>query len=109
MDCLLRVGNESLPQVKEFKYLGVLFASEGTMEREIGRRIGAAGAVLHSLLPHRCDEKRAEPEGKALDLPFNLRSYSHLWSWGLGHDRKNEVAGASGRNGFPQEGGWRLP
>ena len=40
---------ESLAQVKEFKYLGVLFASEGTMEREIGRRIGAAGAVLRSL------------------------------------------------------------
>ena len=39
----------SLAQVKEFKYLGVLFASEGTMEREIGRRIGAAGAVLRSL------------------------------------------------------------
>ena len=36
-------------QMKEFKYLGVLFASEGTMEREIGRRIGAAGAVLRSL------------------------------------------------------------
>uniref|UniRef100_A0A8C5CRJ5 Reverse transcriptase domain-containing protein n=1 Tax=Gadus morhua TaxID=8049 RepID=A0A8C5CRJ5_GADMO len=49
VDCLLRVGNESLAQVKEFKYLGVLFASEGTMEREIGRRIGAAGAVLRSL------------------------------------------------------------
>ena len=49
MECLLQVGNESLPQVKEFKYLGVLFASEGTMEREIGRRIGAAGAVLHSI------------------------------------------------------------
>uniref|UniRef100_A0A8D3C086 Reverse transcriptase domain-containing protein n=1 Tax=Scophthalmus maximus TaxID=52904 RepID=A0A8D3C086_SCOMX len=49
VDCLLPVGNEPLPQVKEFKYLGVLFASEGTMEREIGRRIGAAGVVLHSL------------------------------------------------------------
>lgn len=49
VDCPLRVGNESLAQVKEFKYLGVLFASEGTMEREIGRRIGAAGAVLRSL------------------------------------------------------------
>ena len=49
MECQLQVGNESLPQVKEFKYLGVLFASEGTMEREIGRRIGAAGAVLRSL------------------------------------------------------------
>ena len=34
------------PQVKEFKYLGVLFSSEGTMEREVGRRVGA---VLQSL------------------------------------------------------------
>ncbi|KAK5901378.1 hypothetical protein CgunFtcFv8_026256 [Champsocephalus gunnari] len=39
MDCPLQVGNESLPQVKEFKYLGVLFSSEGTMEREMGQRI----------------------------------------------------------------------
>ena len=39
VDYLLRVGNESLPQIKEFKYLRVLFTSEGTMEREIGQRI----------------------------------------------------------------------
>ena len=26
-DCLLRVGNESLAQVKEFKYLGILLLS----------------------------------------------------------------------------------
>uniref|UniRef100_A0A8C5A4J3 ribonuclease H n=1 Tax=Gadus morhua TaxID=8049 RepID=A0A8C5A4J3_GADMO len=80
VDCLLRVGNESLAQVKGFKYLGVLFASEGTMEREIGQRIGAAGAVFAFALPHRCNEKRAEPQGKALDLPVDLRSYPHLWS-----------------------------
>ena len=41
IDCLLWVGNEFLPQVKEFKYLGILFSSEGTREREMGRRIGA--------------------------------------------------------------------
>ena len=35
--------------MKEFKYLGILFSSEGTREREMGRRIGAAGAVLRSL------------------------------------------------------------
>ncbi|KAI3356217.1 hypothetical protein L3Q82_017465, partial [Scortum barcoo] len=40
--CPLRVGGEVLPQVEEFKYLGVLFTSEGKMEREIDRRIGAA-------------------------------------------------------------------
>ena len=31
--CLLRVLDESLPQVKEFKYLVVMFRTEGTMER----------------------------------------------------------------------------
>ncbi|KAI3360193.1 hypothetical protein L3Q82_014512 [Scortum barcoo] len=44
--CPLRVGGEVLPQVEEFKYLGVLFTSEGKMEREIDRRIGAASAEL---------------------------------------------------------------
>ena len=49
VECSLRVGNEILPQVEEFKYLGVLFTSEGRMEREIGRRTGAASAVLRAL------------------------------------------------------------
>ena len=49
MECPLRVGNEILPQVEEFKYLGVLFTSEGRMEREIDGRIGAASAVLRAL------------------------------------------------------------
>ena len=37
--------------MKEFKYLGVLFTNErkGKTEKEISRRIGAAGAVLQSL------------------------------------------------------------
>lgn len=39
MQCLLQVGNESLPQVKEFKHLGILFISEGTIACEIDRRI----------------------------------------------------------------------
>ncbi|KAI3359764.1 hypothetical protein L3Q82_014135, partial [Scortum barcoo] len=39
--CPLQVCGEVLPQVEEFKYLGVLFTSEGNMEREIDRRIGA--------------------------------------------------------------------
>ena len=49
--------------MKEFKYLGVLFASEGTMEREIG--LSSGGGIAFAL-PHRCYEKRAEPQGKAL-------------------------------------------
>ncbi|KAK3545364.1 hypothetical protein QTP70_005981 [Hemibagrus guttatus] len=47
--CTLQVGGELLPQVEEFKYLGVLFTSEGRMDREIDRRIGAAAAVMRSM------------------------------------------------------------
>ncbi|KAK3574685.1 hypothetical protein QTP86_012819 [Hemibagrus guttatus] len=43
------VGGEVLPQVEEFKYLRVLFTSEGRMDREIDRRIGAASAVMRSM------------------------------------------------------------
>ena len=35
--------------MEEFKYLGVLFTSEGRMEREIDRLIGAASAVMRAL------------------------------------------------------------
>ena len=48
-ECSLWVGNEILPQVEEFEYLGVLFTSKGRMEREIDGRIGAASAVLRAL------------------------------------------------------------
>ncbi|KAK3537609.1 hypothetical protein QTP70_017005, partial [Hemibagrus guttatus] len=47
--CTLQVGGELLPQVEEFKSLGVLFTSEGRMDREIDRRIGAAAAVMWSM------------------------------------------------------------
>ncbi|KAK0136316.1 hypothetical protein N1851_027786 [Merluccius polli] len=49
VECTLRVGDEILPQVGEFKYLRVLFTSEGRMEWEIDRRIGAASAVMRTL------------------------------------------------------------
>uniref|UniRef100_A0A3B3BLN8 Reverse transcriptase domain-containing protein n=2 Tax=Oryzias melastigma TaxID=30732 RepID=A0A3B3BLN8_ORYME len=47
--CPLSVGGVRLPQVEEFKYLGVLFTSDGRSEREIDRRIGAASAIMRSL------------------------------------------------------------
>ncbi|KAI3373515.1 hypothetical protein L3Q82_022114 [Scortum barcoo] len=78
--CPLRVSGEVLPQVEEFKYLGVLFTSEGKMEREIDRRIGAASAVMRSDVPDRRGEEGAESKGEALDLPVNLHVPPHLWS-----------------------------
>ncbi len=32
-----------------------------------------------------------EPEGKAFNVPIDLCSSPHLWSWVLGSDRKNEI------------------
>ncbi|KAI3363985.1 hypothetical protein L3Q82_001586 [Scortum barcoo] len=61
--CPLRVGGEVLPQVEEFKYLGVLFTSEGKMEREIDRRIGAASCSYAVGVPDCRGEEGAEPKG----------------------------------------------
>ncbi|TWW54923.1 hypothetical protein D4764_0190400 [Takifugu flavidus] len=63
VECLLRVKEEILPQVEEFKYLGVLFTSEGRMEREIDRRIGAASTVMRTL--HRSVVVKRELSRKA--------------------------------------------
>ncbi|KAI3367033.1 hypothetical protein L3Q82_009666 [Scortum barcoo] len=66
--CPLQVGGEVLPQVEEFKYLGagVLFTSEGKMEREIDRRIGAASRSYAVGVPdRRCQgEEGAESQRK---------------------------------------------
>lgn len=43
------LGGESVPQVKEFKYLGFLFMNEGRMEHEINRQICAGAAVMWSM------------------------------------------------------------
>ena len=62
VDCPLRVGNEIFPQVEEFKYLGVLFTSEGRME-QIDRQIGAVSAVMRGL--HRPVVMKKEVSQKA--------------------------------------------
>ncbi|TWW67224.1 hypothetical protein D4764_02G0002650 [Takifugu flavidus] len=46
---LARKREEVLPQVEEFKYLRILFMSEGRMEREIDRRIGVASTAMRAL------------------------------------------------------------
>ncbi|KAM9712507.1 uncharacterized protein ACNS7B_023039 [Menidia menidia] len=97
VECLLRVGADVLPQVEEFKYLGVLFANGGR-EREIDRRIGAASAVMRALY-----------RSVVMKRSVDLRSHPRLWSRALGSDRKNEIADTSGRNEFPPQGGWALP
>ncbi|KAI3359348.1 hypothetical protein L3Q82_002626 [Scortum barcoo] len=108
--CPLRVSGEVLPQVEEFKYLGVLFTSEGKMEREIDRRIGAASmSYAVGNVPDRRGEEGAESKGEALDLPVNLRShltYGHEL-WVMTERTRSWIQ--AGRNEFPPQGGWALP
>ena len=48
-NCTLHVDGVQLRQVEEFKYLGILFTSDGRQDREISRRINLAGVVLREL------------------------------------------------------------
>ncbi|KAI3353374.1 hypothetical protein L3Q82_019912 [Scortum barcoo] len=78
--CPLRVSGEVLPQVEEFKYLGVLFTSEGKMEREIDRRIGAASAVMRSV--YRTVVVKKELSRKAKGSRFHRSIYVPTLTYG---------------------------
>lgn len=98
-DCSFWVLNESLTQVRDFNYLEVLFLSEGTMEREMAQRIGAAGVVL--CLLYCTVVMKIELSQKAkLNLLVNLCSYYHQYSWWMGHDKKNETVDSTAEMGF---------
>jgi len=44
--CILQVSGNTLQQVQTFKYLGVVFTSDGSRNKEIDTRKGKANAVL---------------------------------------------------------------
>ncbi|XP_048009164.1 uncharacterized protein LOC125243494 [Megalobrama amblycephala] len=81
--CPLQVGGVVLPQVEEFKYLGVLFMSEERTEREIDRRIGGASAVMRSMYLSVVVKKELSREAK-LSIYWSIYiptlTYGHeLW------------------------------
>ncbi|KAK3542751.1 hypothetical protein QTP70_001881 [Hemibagrus guttatus] len=77
--CTLQVGWEFLPQVQEFKYLGVLFTSEGRMDREIDRRIGAAAAVMRSMYRSVVVKKELSRKAKLSIYQSIFAPTFHLW------------------------------
>ncbi|KAI3367177.1 hypothetical protein L3Q82_008232 [Scortum barcoo] len=88
---------------------GVLFTSEGKIEREIDRRIGAASAVMRSVY-------RTVVVKKELSRKAKLSIYRSIYAPTLtyGHElwvmtEKDKIADTSGRNEFPPQGGWALP
>lgn len=73
------LGDELLPQVDEFKYLEVLFTTEGRAERGIDRQIGVCSDEDAILVW--CVEDRAQQERKLTLLPVipALTSGQELW------------------------------
>ncbi|KAK3513052.1 hypothetical protein QTP70_000210 [Hemibagrus guttatus] len=67
----------------EFKYLGVLFTSEGRMDREIYRRISAAAAVMRSMYRSVVVKKELSRKAKLLiyqSIYVPTLTYGHeLW------------------------------
>ncbi|TWW75368.1 hypothetical protein D4764_13G0000300 [Takifugu flavidus] len=115
VECLLQVGEEVLPQVEEFKYLGILFTSEGRMEREIDRRIGAASAVMRVLNRSVMVKKELSQKIQVAEMSFlrmvaglnlrdRVRSSDIREELGvkplLLHIERNPLAQASGQDAF---------
>jgi len=47
--CILQISGNTLQQVEKFKYLEVVFTSDGSRNKQIDSRIGEANAVLRKL------------------------------------------------------------
>ena len=107
VDCTEHVSGVQLRQVEEFKYLGILFSSDGRMERELSRRINQASAVMREL--------RAMAGNAWLSMEAQVTIYNSLFKSVLtyGHEswiltertrsrvQADEIAGASGRDALP--------
>ena len=77
VECTLRVREEILPQVEEFKYLRILF---GVMEQEIDKQIAVASAVMWALYRYVEMKMELSQNAKLSIYWLGLRSYPHLWS-----------------------------
>ncbi len=64
--------------MEEFKYLGVLFTSEGRMEGEIDRRIGAASSVMSVVVKKELSCKAKLSSYRSIYLP-TLTYGRELW------------------------------
>lgn len=76
VECSLWGEEELLWQVKEVKYLGVLFMCAEKIEQEIDRQTGAQSPVVQKLYWSDMVQRQIGPEGKALNLPVNLCSHT---------------------------------
>jgi len=77
---MLQVSGSALQQVKKFKHLGVVFASDGRSTEDIDTQTGKANALLREhhrfVVKHTRDFKHR----KAVNFQIGLCSHPYLWS-----------------------------
>lgn len=96
--CSLQVGSELRSQAKEFgKHFGNLFMSDKHFAWD-GQVDCCSISSNADIVPECYGEEGAESEGKGFDLPVDLLSNPHPWSWALGSDRNNEIVDTSSWN-----------
>ena len=81
MEFLLWVREEILPQVEEFKHLGVSSTSGGKMEREISEASTVVWALHQSIVVKRELSRKEKPS-----IYRSIFVRPHLWSRALDSD-----------------------
>ena len=95
---MLQVSGNTLQQVEKFKYLGVVFTSDGRRSEEIDTRVGKAITVLRELYHAVVTKRELSSTAKPSVVQISFCSDSHLWSWILGYLWKNIISSTRGRN-----------
>jgi len=77
---MLQVSGNTLQQVEKFKYLGVVFTSDGRRSEEIDTRVGKAITVLRELYHAVVTKRELSSTTKPSVVQISFCSDSHLWS-----------------------------
>ena len=101
--CFLQVIGNTLQQVEAFKYLEVVFTSNGSRNKLIDTLICKANPVLRVLY---CSVVTKRQLSKMQNFQFSIGSLfrSHQWSWYLGDDWNNTVKRTNVRDGMFAKG-----
>jgi len=99
LSCTLHVSGVPLRQVKEFKYLGVLFTTDGMQDSELDRRINQASCILRELWTTVVGNSRLRLEAKVAVFKSLYRAtlcYGHE-SWTMTERTRQRVQAAEMR------------
>ena len=98
--CILQVSRNTLQQVETFKYLGVVFTSDGSRNKGSDTRTGKANVFLRELYYSVVTKRELSKTANLSVFNIGLCSDPHLWLWVLSDDWNNTVKRTNGRDGI---------